>query len=98
MWPFHLDYNRLADFNNKLYIDGVNTTTSYVDRWVNRLNNNGSPLSFNDAASIDPLGASLAFNTFLVDTSNGGYATLGRPHCPRRYPAAGQGFHRRRTE
>jgi hypothetical protein len=79
---FSLDYNRLADFNNKLYIDGVNTTTSYVDRWVNRLNNNGSPLSFNDAASIDPLGASLAFNTFLVDTSNGGYATWVDPTAP----------------
>lgn len=79
---FSLDYNRLADFNNKLYIDGVNTTTSYVDRWVNRLNNNGSPLSFNDAASIDPLGASLAFNTFLVDTINGGYATWVDPTAP----------------
>lgn len=65
---FSIDYNRLADFNNKLYIKGVNTRTSYTDRWVERLNNKGGTMvPLNTAAEFDPLGASLAFNTYLID-------------------------------
>ncbi|WP_343704010.1 hypothetical protein [Chitinophaga sp.] len=64
---FSLDYNRLADFNNTFRLNGVNTTTSYSDRWVQDLNNNGSPIPFDNATGDYPLGASLALNTYLID-------------------------------
>lgn len=64
---FALDYNRMADFNNTFRITGTNNTTSYSDRWVEDLNNNGNPIPFDNAAGDYPLGASLALNTYLVD-------------------------------
>lgn len=80
---FSLNYNRLADFNNKTYIAGRNTSHSYTEKWLEDLafNNVQDP---NDAGVFFPLGASLAFNTYLIDTvnSNGvpsGYRTRVNP-------------------
>lgn len=62
-----LDYTRMANFNNKTYIAGVNTTTSYSDRWVETLNNGGSPVSLVEAEDNYPLGASLGYWGFLLN-------------------------------
>ncbi|GEP97866.1 OmpP1/FadL family transporter [Chitinophaga cymbidii] len=72
---FSLNYNRLADFNNKTYIAGVNTNNTYTEKWLEDLtfNNVNDP---NDAGVIFPLGASLAFNTYLVDVDTANDGTL----------------------
>lgn len=72
---FSLNYNRLADFNNKTYIAGVNTANTYTEKWLEDLtfNNVNDP---NDAGVIFPLGASLAFNTYLVDVDTASDGTL----------------------
>lgn len=71
---FALSYNRLANFNNTVQIRGVNTSNSITDRWAEDLNDNGRPVSANEAASGFPLGASLAYRNFLVsEASDGNY-------------------------
>lgn len=81
---FALDYNRLADFNNKMYVSGRNTNTTYTEKWLEDLafNNVQNP---NDAGVQFPLGASLAFNTYLIDVDTSltgellGYRTRVNP-------------------
>ncbi len=65
-FAFALDYNRLADFNNKTSIAGVNTGTSYSDKWVESLNAGGA-VPTGDASAQFPLGASLGYNTYLLN-------------------------------
>jgi hypothetical protein len=77
-----LGYNRLANFNNKQYIKGNNNEHSLTERWLEDLAFNNIP--YDQAGSVYPLGSSLAFNTFLVDTalSNGnpnGYKSRVNP-------------------
>lgn len=67
-FAFSLDYSRMANFNNKTYIAGVNNTTSYSDRWVETLNNGGNPVSLDDAEYAYPLGASLGYWGFLLNS------------------------------
>lgn len=76
--------NRMADFNNHIYYKGTNHTSSYSEQYLEQLagDNVTDP---NDAANNYPFGASLAFNTFLIDTlqnadgSVGGYKTQANP-------------------
>ncbi|MBL4653139.1 MAG: hypothetical protein JKY53_09810 [Flavobacteriales bacterium] len=42
-------YNRIANFNNRYYAQGVNNQSSAIDQWVNTLNKNGGV----DASSIN---------------------------------------------
>ncbi|MEP6617226.1 MAG: aromatic hydrocarbon degradation protein [Ginsengibacter sp.] len=70
--------NRAADFNSNIYYKGKNTGSSYSEKYLEELihNNVTDP---NSAAKDFPFGTSLAFNTFLIDTTiaNGsfGYKT-----------------------
>lgn len=76
--------NRVADFNNHIYYKGLNTTSSYSEKYLDELidNNVTNP---NDAAQKFPYGSSLAFNTYLIDTvqaadgSLAGYRTQANP-------------------
>lgn len=58
--------SRLADFNNHTYYSGVNTKSSYSEKYLEELtkNNETDP---NHAAISYPYGSSLALNTYLVD-------------------------------
>jgi hypothetical protein len=76
--------NRVADFNNHIYYKGNNTNSSYSEKYLEELvdNNVTDP---NDAANNYPYGSSLAFNTYLIDTSLNpdgslrGYRTRANP-------------------
>ncbi|HRP17773.1 MAG TPA: hypothetical protein PL128_07230, partial [Ginsengibacter sp.] len=79
-----LGVNRLADFNNEIAYRGVNTLSSYSEKFLEELINN-QVTDPNKAAQDYPFGTSMAFNTYLVDTvldSNGdliGYRSLANP-------------------
>lgn len=77
-----LGYNRVANFNNKQFTKANNNEHSLTERWLEDLAFNNIP--YDRAGKDFPLGASLAFNTFLVDTAlnNGapnGYKTRVNP-------------------
>lgn len=79
-----LAVNRIADFNNNEFYQGSNNQSSYSEKYLEQLirNNVTDP---NQAAQDFPYGASLAFNTYLIDTfqnSSGGvagYKSLATP-------------------
>jgi hypothetical protein len=81
---FALGVNRVADFNNHIFYKGTNNKSSYSEKYLEQLisDNITDP---NQAASYDPYGASLAFNTYLIDTlqapdgSVSGYKTQANP-------------------
>lgn len=81
---FGLGLNKVADFSNNIYYKGVNTSTSFSEKYLEELINN-NVTNPNDAANNFPYGSSLAFNTFLIDTlqaSDGsllGYRSLADP-------------------
>ena len=76
--------NRVANFNNSISYNGLNNLSSYSEKYLEELirNNVTDP---NDAAKNYPNGASLAFNTFLIDTVSGsggmvkGYRSMSTP-------------------
>ena len=76
-----LGVNRSADFNTDIRYKGVNTKSSYSEKYLEELihNNVKDP---NRAAADYPYGSSLALNTYLIDTiraANGsvaGYKSL----------------------
>src|SRR6478672_9728081 len=74
--------NRSADFNSNIYYKGMNNKSSYSEKYLEELINN-NVTDPNNAAKDFPFGTSLAFNTFLIDTTmvNGefGYKTLANP-------------------
>jgi hypothetical protein len=76
--------NRVANFNNTVYFNGKNNQSSYSEKYLEELINN-NVTDPNSAASNFPYGASLAFNTYLVDTIRGaggsiaGYRSLATP-------------------
>ncbi len=63
-----LGINRAADFNNQVYYEGNNNNSSYSEKYLEELVNN-NVTDPNNAAADYPFGASLAFNTFLIDTT-----------------------------
>ena len=67
-FAFALGVNKIADFNNHVYYKGQNSNSSYSEKYLEELisNNATNP---NDAASGFPYGSSLAFNTYLIDTT-----------------------------
>lgn len=83
-FTFGLGINRVADFNNHVYYRGVNTKSSYSEKYLEELidNNVTDP---NVAARNFPYGSSLAFNTYLIDalfnpdSSVSGYITQANP-------------------
>jgi hypothetical protein len=81
---FGIGVNRVADFNNHTFYKGTNKNSSYSEKYLEQLIND-NVTDPNDAASYDPYGASLAFNTYLIDTvqapdgSLNGYRTQANP-------------------
>jgi hypothetical protein len=81
---FGFGVNRVADFNNHIYYKGANKNSSYSEKYLEQLIND-NVTDPNDAATYDPYGASLAFNTYLIDTVHGadgnvsGYRTQANP-------------------
>jgi hypothetical protein len=79
-----LAVNRTANFNNNLLYRGSNNQSSYSEKYLEELINN-NVTDPNAAAANFPYGASLAFNTFLIDTVQGaggavsGYRSLATP-------------------
>jgi hypothetical protein len=63
-----LGINKTADFNSKIYYQGINNNSSYSEKYLEELINN-NVTDPNKAATDYPFGASLAFNTFLIDTT-----------------------------
>ena len=68
-FSFSLALNRTANFNNNVSLKGTNNQSSYSEKYLEELVNN-NVTDPNAAANNYPYGASLAFNTFLVDTMN----------------------------
>jgi hypothetical protein len=83
-WTFGIAVNRTADFNSRFALEGNNNQSSYSEKYLEELINN-NVTDPNDAANNFPYGASLAFNTFLIDTVSGsggtveGYRSLATP-------------------
>lgn len=76
--------NRTADFNNYIYYKGLNTNSSYSEKYLEELINN-EVTDPNRAATDYPYGSSLALNTYLIDpvynadSSLQGYRSLADP-------------------
>ncbi|MGH2642753.1 MAG: hypothetical protein ACRDE2_02300, partial [Chitinophagaceae bacterium] len=66
-FTFGIGMNRLANFNRNVFFQGVNKNSSYSEQYLEQLIND-KVTNPNDAAKNYPYGASLAFNTFLIDT------------------------------
>ena len=64
-----LAYTRSADFNNDILYRGANNQSSYSQKYLEEIGSEGDA---NRVASDFPFGTSLAFNTYWIDTVNGG--------------------------
>jgi len=79
-----LGMNRRANFNNQTLLLGTNNESSYSEKYLEELINK-NVTNPNDAANNFPYGASLALNTYLIDTISGpngtiaGYRSLATP-------------------
>lgn len=79
-----LGMNRRANFNNQMLLQGANNKSSYSEKYLEELINK-NVTDPNDAANNFPYGASLALNTYLIDTISGpggtvaGYRSLATP-------------------
>lgn len=63
---FAVGYNRLANFNNRLIIQGNNPSSSLTDVYL-------SEARGLDPANLPAFGTNLAWNTYLIDTLKGSY-------------------------
>lgn len=70
---FSIAVNRSADFNNDIEYRGQNNQSSYSQKFLEEIRNDGTR-DPNRVASEFPYGTSLAFNTFWIDTVAGGSA------------------------
>jgi len=82
-FSYSIAVDRSANFNNQFYFKGLNNVSSYSEKYLEELVNN-NVTDPNAAANDYPFGASLAFNTYLIDTvnTNGdvtGYRSLATP-------------------
>ena len=83
-WTFGVGVNQVANFRGTAGMNGFNNQSSYSEKYLEELINNGVT-DPNDAANNFPYGSSLAFNTFLIDTLSGpggsvtGYRSLATP-------------------
>ena len=60
-------YNKIADYNSTIQYQGVNNFGSLTQKFTEQLNNNNADT--NQATFDYPLGASLAFGNYLIDTT-----------------------------
>lgn len=74
-FSFSFGLNRVADFNSKASYNGLNNQSSYSEKYLEELINNGVT-DPNAAAQNFPYSASLALNTFLIDTIDAGGGTV----------------------
>jgi hypothetical protein len=66
---FAIAINRTASFNSDILYRGINTQSSYSQKYLEELSNNN--VKDSTAAFFYPFGSSLAVNTFWVDTAAG---------------------------
>jgi len=66
---FSITFNQIADYNNRVRLSGVNNFSSYSEKFLEELVNDGA----DTLAALDNyiFGSSLAFRTYLVDTTAG---------------------------
>lgn len=65
-----LGLSRTANFNNRIYVDGENNQSSYSEKYIDQIYNDGRQ-GRGDVGYVEsnyPYGASLAYQTFLIDT------------------------------
>jgi hypothetical protein len=67
-------YSKLADYNRDVQLQGVNLESSLLDFFFNRVLDQGNN-SIDGIDSLYPFGASLAWQTFLLDTFNNFFFT-----------------------
>ncbi len=74
-YTISLGINRMADFKNSISYGGTNNSSSFSEKYLDELQSN-NVFDPNDAVSAFPFGASLALNTYLIDTAavNGQFA------------------------
>ncbi len=77
--------NRMANFCSNILYRGANNQSSYSQKFLDELRNNNDK-DANNVASAYPFGASLAFNTYWIDTIAGG--TPGNYQFQTRAPIA----------
>jgi hypothetical protein len=63
---FGFGYNRLANFNNRIIVQGNNGSNSLTDVYL-------AEAQGTDPANLPAFGTNLAWNTYLIDTLNGAY-------------------------
>ncbi|MBS1633005.1 MAG: aromatic hydrocarbon degradation protein [Bacteroidetes bacterium] len=68
---FSIAINRIADFNSNVLYSGINNQSSYSQKFLEEIRNNNLT-DPNAVAQNFPFGTGLAFNTYWVDTINGG--------------------------
>ncbi|MCB0715799.1 MAG: outer membrane protein transport protein [Chitinophagaceae bacterium] len=65
--------NKMANFNRNILYRGENMVNSYSQKFLDEINNNNDH-DANSVANNYPFGTSLAFNTYWIDTVDGGSA------------------------
>jgi len=65
-----LAINQTANFNSDILYRGLNTQSSYSQKFLEEISNRNDH-DPNSVANNYPFGTSLAFNTFWIDTANG---------------------------
>lgn len=68
---FAIAVNRTANFGSNLLYRGLNNENSYSQKFLEEIRNNNDR-NANSVAENYPFGTSLAFNTYWIDTINGG--------------------------
>lgn len=66
---FSIAVNRTANFNSNIEYKGLNTQSSYSQKFLEEIQGDKDA---NSVASNYPFGSSLAFNTYWIDTVGGG--------------------------
>src|ERR1044072_8466165 len=64
---FSISLNQLASYNNKVHYDGSNDYSSYSEQYLEQLVANNADV--NEASNNYPFGSSLAFFTYLIDST-----------------------------
>ena len=60
--------SKTANFNNRVLLQGANNQSSFSEKYLEQLYNNGNPVDLVSAENDFPSTSSLAYWTFLVDT------------------------------
>ena len=65
-WNFGIGYNRLSNFHNRSYYEGLNTSNSLVDMFAEQAGGH-------DPSNLDPFFEGLAYETYLITDSANDY-------------------------